>query len=400
MRIAFVSYEYPPDTAFGGISTYVAQVSRLLVNRGHDVSVFCATLSEDHLEVVDGICMYRVKCDKRESFHTKVAENFTQIHVVDPFDLVESPEYFGDALKIKECFPDLPLVVKLHTPRFLIHELTYAHVTGLVKIRYMLGGLRKGKFSHPFWKWEKRKEADIDYKITCLANQIHSPSVSLKSIVAKRWKIRPDKISHVPYPFVPGTDFLKISIKKTETFNISFIGRLEIRKGILELLPAMKYVMKKKPDCVFRLIGASQQSHITGLSMKDYILGYLGEFSTRIEFVEVKPHQIPDILAATDVCVFPSIWENFPNVCLEAMAAGRAIVASNQGGMSDMIRNGESGFLVNPTNPKALANAIICLLEDPDLRVKFGSNARQTVLNKYNNQTIGSLMEKKYAELL
>jgi glycosyltransferase involved in cell wall biosynthesis len=100
-----------------------------------------------------------------------------------------------------------------------------------------------------------------------------------------------------------------------------------------------------------------------------------------------------------DVCVFPSLWENFPYVCLEAMSAGKAIIGSSEGGMSEML-NSESGILLNPLQIKNWAEKILYLLENPSKRVTLGQAARKTVINKYNEKVIGALTENYFKEVI
>lgn len=400
LRIAYISFEYPPDSAFGGIATYVAQVSNLMVSRGHNVEVFCSSPHRLISEQVDGLLVHRIPCIERIDFHSQILPIFTERHETEAFDLVESPEYFGDGYAVKKKYPSLPLVVKLHTPQFLIHEMTYSYVTPFAKARYMGGGLIRGKVSKPFWKWNK-KENDIDYQITKVADQVHTPSVSLGKIVAERWNIS-KPIFNVPYPFIPNKDFLNIPIgvNDPERKVFTFVGRLEIRKGLVQLVPAAAIVLNKIPNARFKIVGASLESHISGLSMKDFILRELKDYIDRIEFMSVQAHQIPGVLADSDVCVYPSVWENFPNVCLEAMSAGKAIVGSREGGMKDMLQNPMAGLLINPSKSSEIAAAIITLLHNPDLRVKLGVAARNKILTAYNNDRIGTLMETHYNELL
>src|SRR5690349_4241876 len=97
--------------------------------RGHDIEVFCSSPKRTISESVNGCLVHCVQCNDRAAFHKVILEIFEARQNAKAFDLVESPEYFADALAIKERFPKLPLVVKLHTPRFLIHELTYKHVS-------------------------------------------------------------------------------------------------------------------------------------------------------------------------------------------------------------------------------------------------------------------------------
>jgi glycogen(starch) synthase len=366
MRIAYISFEYPPDTAVGGIATYVYQVSKMMRSRGHDVEVFCASPIRSIYEIYDGVTVNRVHTSDTKEFAKLVLAVFENRQQEKAFDIIESPEYNGDGYEIKKQFPAIPLVVKLHTPTYFIKELDSHYqkqsVTNYQKFRYVLGGLLRGQMRKHYWRdWEWRKsEHDIDYSITCLADQIHTPSVSLGDIVSKKWDIDRSKIFDVPYPFIPSREFLRIPISNTSlTKNVTFIGRLEIRKGLVELAKASPYVCKAIPEVKFKFVGKPVHSFIPGVDMKEYIKSQLIDYKDHLEFAQVTASEIPQILTETDVCVFPSIWENFPNVCLESMSAGRSIVGSNRGGMKDMLEDPEAGLLVDPLNPKEIADAII-----------------------------------------
>jgi glycogen(starch) synthase len=398
LRIAYISFEYPPDSAFGGIATYVHQVSKLMNARAHQVEVFCSSPLRNVSEQLDGILVHRIKSSDRSSFHQDILSKFSERHDEQPFDLIESPEYYADGYTIKRKYPSLPVVIKLHTPQFLIHEMTNHYVSSYTKIRYMAGGVLRGRISKPFWKW-KKKESDIEYQFIKVADQIHTPSVSLGDIVSEKWNIPRTQIYNVPNPFIPNQDFLNIPITQSSTRIFSFIGRLEVRKGLIKLVAAAARVFSEIPDAKFRIIGVSLQSHIPGLSMKEYIIRELKAYTDRIEFLEVSNREIPSVLSSTDVCVYPSIWENFPNVCLEAMSAGKAIVGSIKGGMKDMLEDPEAGILVDPESDMEIAVAIIKLLNDPALRMRLGEAARKKVLDSYNSDAIGRLMETHYYKL-
>jgi glycogen(starch) synthase len=401
-----VSFEYPPDTALGGIATYVYQVSRMMKDRGHDIEVFCASTTRSISEDVDGIKVHRVLTESRYDFPQIILSVFASRHLQDKFDIIESPEYSGDGKEIKKMFPDLPLVVKLHTPTAFIAALDSHYSSEKIKtykkIKHIVGGLVKGEIRKGYWKngiwWNKL--FDNDYSTTLLADQIHTPSISLGDIVSMKWGIRRDKILNVPNPFIPNEDFLKIPILKTETKNITFIGRLEVRKGLIELVKAIPLICKAVPNAKIRFVGRTLHSPVSGMTMREYIESKLSSYKDRIEFTHVTSSQISNLLSETDVCVFPSIWENFPNVCLEAMSAGRAIVGSNQGGMVDMLQRPQAGILVNPMNPNKIAQAVINLLNNSELRVALGKAARNKALSAYNSEIIGAMMEKLYSQLI
>ena len=92
---------------------------------------------------------------------------------------------------------------------------------------------------------------------------------------------------------------------------------------------------------------------------------------------------MPAEYSRVDICVFPSYWDNFPNVCLEAMAGARAVVGSSAGGMAEMLADG-AGLLVEPRSPDQLADAVIRFLRSPELRRSCGEKARKVVLERYS----------------
>ena len=108
-----------------------------------------------------------------------------------------------------------------------------------------------------------------------------------------------------------------------------------------------------------------------------------------LEFAgHVTPPQIAGYLARTDICVFPSLWENFPNVCLEAMSAARGIVASREGGMKDMLEDIEGGILIEPTDSPQLADAVCEMLDDPRQRRQRGERCREKIVDFYADQVV------------
>jgi glycosyltransferase involved in cell wall biosynthesis len=107
-----------------------------------------------------------------------------------------------------------------------------------------------------------------------------------------------------------------------------------------------------------------------------------------------------DVLAKefenADSCVFPSDWEASGYVCLEAMAAARGVIGSSAGGMAEIIEHGRTGLLVPPRNPRAIADAILTLLRDPERRIAMGRAAREYVTTAYSPDAIGPLQEASY----
>lgn len=395
MRIALVSYEYPPDTATGGIATYTRQWARLLFSRGHDVEVFCASLSRTESVVEEGILVHRVEEEDRTLFKKKILPVFSERHQLKKFDVIESPEFNADGKLIKQAYPEVNLVVKLHTPSFLMDALneTNSTVSFWQKLRVTAGAYRR--FRKPSKYWKKNELVYKEEKMfTTSADYITSPSLSLRTIVAHKWKLPLAKIVHLPNPYLPDSNYLAIS-PVTASKTITYLGRLEKRKGILIFGEVVPRVLQKHPDASFRFIGRDSFIQSFGQTGKQILQKTLEKYSSRVEFIEQVPlEKIPVYLADSALCVFPSLWENFPTVCLEAMSAARVVVGSKNGGMEDMLSSPQAGILTDPSNAEEIAEKICYLLENPEIKNEMAVQARQNILEKYNASTVGEQFEQ------
>jgi glycosyltransferase involved in cell wall biosynthesis len=209
------------------------------------------------------------------------------------------------------------------------------------------------------------------------------------------WKLDASIIHHVPNPYTPSPALLSIPVE-TQTNVVTFLGRLQVLKGVIELALAIPLILRRHPGTKFRFVGGSSLSPMGDL--ETYLKNFLLRNHTEsVEFTGFVPlSEVPAILAKTDICVIPSMWESFSNVCVESMAAGRGVVGSTAGGMSTILGSGKVGSLIQPGDPRAIADAVIDLLSNPQKRMAFGKAAREHVLAEYNAERIGSLQEASY----
>jgi glycogen(starch) synthase len=395
MRIGLVSYEYPPDTAVGGIATYTQQWAKVLAQRGHSVEVFCASTTRSTTGFEEGVFVNRLLEKDRCLFKKTILFRFAERHQLNKFDFIESPEFGCDALFIKSSFPQIRLIVKLHTPSYLVNELNSNHheITFFEKIRFILGSYRRFKIPKKYWNDLEIKN-NQEKAFTLSADFITSPSQSLKLIVSQKWKIPLDRVVHLPNPFIPDSKYLAIPSSHLGS-AITYVGRLEKRKGILLLCKVIPKVLKRFPNEKFRFIGKDTILHNEKMSCKEFLLKELVLFQDNLDFIEhVDLEKIPHYLMDAKFCVFPSVWENFPTVCLEAMSASRAVIGSVHGGMEDMLNNPPTGVLIDPQNEEEFGNAICFLLENEKQIISLGSQERETVLMKYNSEQICGVFEK------
>ena len=396
MKIALISYEYPPDTSLGGIATYVSQIAMVLHSRGNYVEVFCGSFHRSVSKEENGVWVHRLKSRGGKDFSNRIGRSFAERHRNIQFDVVEGTDHSASAKEAIAKVPDIPLVVKLHTPTFLVNRINFVELSLSSKMRWVVGALRRGNVPKPFPKWRYDPTSDIERIHALEADEIASPSQAIGDKLIADWSLPCERVAHVPYPYVPSKALLSIVVE-THTNVVTFVGRLEVRKGILDLAEAIPIVLRQCPEVKFRFVGAALPSPQRNLNMQHYLEKKLKFCQRSLEFTgAVPPDCIPSLLAKTDICVFPSRWESVGFVCLEAMAAARGVVGSSAGGMAELLDGGGLGRLVPPGNPSRVAQAIIELLEKPCLRMQLGKAARDRVLSEYNLDRIGELQEASY----
>jgi phosphatidylinositol alpha-mannosyltransferase len=174
------------------------------------------------------------------------------------------------------------------------------------------------------------------------------------------------------------------------TPNILFVGRLEDRKGLPHLLKAFRLVRKSGCDCRLLVVGSGPQER----EARRYVM------TRRLPDVEflgrVSDGDKVQLFKSADVYASPATGrESFGIVLLEAMAAGTAIVCSDIHGYKGVVKRGEQALLVPPGESRPLAEAILRLLADPDLRERMGRSGLERVVD-YGWEQIGARVEAYY----
>ncbi len=174
---------------------------------------------------------------------------------------------------------------------------------------------------------------------------------------------------------------------------ICCIGRLSPQKGHYFLLKAAAEVIKSNQNVIFLLAGDGPlkedlESLSLGLGVKNNVIftGYRDD--------------ITDILKMSHLFVMPSLSEGTPMALLEAMASGKAVIATNVGGIPEVIKDRFNGILVKPKDIKGLVNSIIELLENEKLVNEYGENAKACIKLKYSAEIMTRKYEDLYKELL
>jgi glycosyltransferase involved in cell wall biosynthesis len=178
--------------------------------------------------------------------------------------------------------------------------------------------------------------------------------------------------------------------------TILFTGRMERRKGS-HLFAAIAGSVLRTHNAAFVFAGEDLFGHMKQL------LAEVSGLETRgsIHYVGKLPlDELRSFIRVADITMLPSLWENCPYSCLEAMAAGRAIVASDQGGLPELIRHGHNGMLATTGEPESFASHLKALIDDEALRLRLGTCARQTVEDRYTDSHVARVSVDAYASCI
>jgi glycogen(starch) synthase len=391
MRICLISREYPPDTGYGGIATFTRHLAHGLKEIGNEVVV--VSLAEGAAKTVDDnrVMVHRVEpfvipgdlgavamCMPYSRYVMKTTaalwQKFFELHQQNPFDVVDTPELLAEGI-YPAITKALPLVIRLYTPhsKFIAENLHNVSAT----------------FDHQF-------VAMVERVAMLSADAITAPSNDLADFVSEDLNFSREKIRLIHNPIDPDifTPEGNCALPPPEGLRVLFVGRLEERKGISYLVQAIPQILKVVPETEFVIIGADTINNEGGqrsvlADIRDFLAR--NRVIDRVKFIpRVALDELPNYYRSADICVVPSVYDNSPYTCLEAMSCGRPVVGTSGGGTKEYVTDGECGIIVPPRDIEALKDAIIQLLKDGRRRRTMSENARRRVLEKFQRKQIAS----------
>jgi glycosyltransferase involved in cell wall biosynthesis len=401
LRIALVSYEYPPETGFGGIGTYTWYQARALSRLGHRVHVIAGsrdvqpwplTMSER-----DGGWIFRIpsgglwppiagilawtKCywtKQRMENAWGMYRAMRLLRTRYDYDIVEMPECGAEGALIAWLI-NIPSVVRFHGPSRLIMQFYDVPAADRVMCPWLEEiGIRR-------------------------ATDLNSCSRFLAAEVKERMGVkRPVEVIYngidlALFDAEPPADLAALYGVPEGQITILFAGRMERRKGI-HLCGAIAEMVLSRHDVTILfagddLFGYLEETMLPALAEKE-LLGAVRRLG-RLHFQELRA-----AAKAVDIYLLPSLWENCPYACMEAMAAGRAVVCSNQGGLPELIEHGVNGLLAETGSPESFATQLEALIEDAALRKSLGAAARRTIEARFTDEHIAVQTETFYRDCL
>jgi glycosyltransferase involved in cell wall biosynthesis len=390
LKYWLLTTEFPPFFG-GGIGTYCAVTAKMLARKGHDVTVFVsdAAVRDIQEDKRDGIRVVRFGTSRTSSSSflghtTNISYEFA--HVIKHFiekegapDIIEAQEYLGIAyyllqykLLLFDWCRDVPVLITMHSPSYLNME--YNHVS---------------IYRYPnFWICEMER--------FCLqaANYVVSPSQYLLREIKDKFELTNNNIEIIPNPFdatIYGNDLSASEQERAD--QIVFYGKLTVQKGAFSLLSYFRQLWDKGFDRTLFLLGGQDiVYHAEGMTMGDIIRKkykkYIDKGLLKLED-RIQPSQIRSRLAKAEVVIIPSKNDNLPYVVFEMMALGKIVLASKQGGQSEVIENGIDGFIFDHEEPGTFFNQLNTILKlgEKD-RKDISQRAIKKVKDKYSPEIV------------
>lgn len=339
--------------------------------------------------------MYFCTLKKRGQLHQEL-ENLGQ----DTFSLDCANIYsvFTAAIKLNKILKDHKIDI-LHT------HLYHASIIGQIVAKFKRGviSVMTRHYSDLLYIYGNRIQRFLDRRTLALSRHIIAISNCVSNVLVNQDRVCPKKIT-VIYNGIDTDEFNLLREDEVLRFRrelgisddkkiIGSVGSLHPRKGHIYFLKAAKLVCQKRSDVVFLLVGegylerqlVNMRGNL-GLEDKFFFLGYRNDTAK--------------IMLALDIYVHPSVEEGFGISIIEAMALGKPVIATNVGGIPEIIQDRNSGLLVSSKDHVALSNAIEYLLDRPELCGIIGNNAKIVVREKFDLKSMVRDYEKLYDDIL
>lgn len=377
MKIAFLTPEYPhPKTgSSGGIGTSIKNLALGLIAQNAKVIVLVYGQKVDDIFIDQNIEIHQIKNIKSKGLswwltRKKIENKINQLHKENKIDIVEAPDWTGITSFINsKC----PIVIKLHGSDTYFCHLDKRPIKALNKF-HEKRALKKANGHIAVSQYV----ADVTNKVF---NQKIPYKVIHNGVNLNNFKVTPS----------------------TNTLSILYLGTLIRKKGVLEIPYIFNELVKQIPNATLHLVGGDSADILTKKSSTWELMQPLFDTDVKDKVTyhgKVPYEKVNQFLEQATICIFPSFAEAFPVSWLEAMAKGKAIVASNIGWGPEVLTNNDQGILVSPIEHKQYASAIGNLLINNELRQDMQLKARKKMEEVFDINTIAKQNIEYYKSII
>jgi glycosyltransferase involved in cell wall biosynthesis len=389
MRIAFVTFEYPPFI-IGGAGVYALNVTQELAKLGHKIIVFTPDIADTKEEVynIDNLEIVKIKINKNLplkslQFWLSLPKEIRTKEIDKEFDIVHF-----NGISYHFLINKISNASHIITIHHLVRDAIKNNKVNLFSKIFNISS--ENNFILPF---VEKMNVNSGHKIISVSNFTKKQLIDTYNLNPKQIEVIHNGIDSKGYSF--SEDELNVVRKKLNIADkavILFVGRInDPRKGLDFLLCSLKLI-SKIVDVMLIVVGSGNQenaiklSESLGVSKNVLFVGYADE-------IDLKKYY-----SLCDIYVCPSRLEGFGLTILEAMVAGKSIVATNVGAIPEIVHQ-ENGILVEPGDLIGMSNAIIKLLQDKELAESMGQRNREYAIHNFSWETSGKKMSELYHTL-
>jgi glycosyltransferase involved in cell wall biosynthesis len=397
MKICFVTIDYHSQQGGGGIGSYLYTLSNELVNNGYSVSIICGGKGKNpEYENINGTKIHRVRLGNIHYYLSKLPlvnsvltlpvrelewsyafwKKVKEINKQERFDLIESCET-GNLFST--LFPHrCPWIIRAHGATYSFKKYSGEHIGLSEKIDRLLQRYcmkRAAALSAPsrFQAGEIEAEMKSAQKVEVIPNPVDHMFFNLREPMVEKSALKPKK-------------------------KILYTGRIELRKGTLVLLKAMEQVIKEYKNVELLIAGGHHVSISQKMIDKALDSGGLREHVKLLGHVERS--QTIDLYNECDIFAVPSYYETFCISAAEAMACSKPVIGTLGTALPELVEDGVTGLIVLSGDYRALADALLKLLNEDELARRMGKAGREKVLNQYQASIIVGKTLKFYEALI
>ena len=370
MHVAqLISTDFPPEE---GIGYYAYNLSQQLLDRGHRVTLVTRGSMTRERFTHDGIEVLKLPCPPVYPFHVDLHGRFVAralSELEDTLDLVHLHSPLAPPIDTS-----LPVVATVHT-------------SVIEDTKEMQGG-NVGELYQKLLARASSKRIIADQCRT--ADRITTVAHSVAGELEEYYGVDDALV------LGNGVDLAEFdaSAPTDEDPFVLYVGRIDYRKGVPDFLDAAQRIAREY-DVGFKLAGQGplegkmqQRARDLGIDDRTEFLGY------------VERERLVSLFNEATVFVLPSHYEGLPTTMLEAMAARAPVVATAVSGVPDVIDDGENGLLIPPREPSRMADAVVRLLGDAEMRRRLSAAGRETIEREYTWTSIAGEFESLYRELV
>ncbi|MDA8235436.1 MAG: DUF1957 domain-containing protein [Clostridia bacterium] len=386
-RVLMLSWEFPPKTV-GGLARHVNDLSKALVNQGLEIHVITSAVQGCHpYENIGGVHVHRVGAyqeSQGDFFNWVLQLNIKMTEYADHlisqiggFHLLHAHDWLVaySAKTLKHKF-NIPMIATIHATE---HGRNHGIHNDLQNYIHRV-------------EWDLTYEA---WRVICCSKYMEEEVIRVFNLPGDKVDVIPNGVDPVNLEprFMPADFRYKYALPWEKI--VFFLGRLVQEKGVQVLLNSVPEVLAQHPETKFLIAGRGpmldqlqNQVRTMGLEGKVVFTGFIDDQSRNW------------LLHCTNVAVFPSLYEPFGIVALEAMATGVPVIVSDTGGLAEIIDYGVDGYKIIPGDAHSLATHINLMLGDEAMARGMSRKALEKIYRQYSWEGIAGETKAVYERVM